>query len=153
MQVGSAEFDERKLAGRALMKEILTLVQLQQEKEVVIATIGGFDLAYQGERFGKDGYRYDTLLQRTDGEYEIDLAVTTTPIGAISRLEHALGGFELERENHRIRLVDAKRRRSSPVSIVCVAVAIAARALSGSDRAPPARVERPFVSCAGALSA
>ena len=113
MQVGSVEFDERKLAGRALMKEILTLVQLQQEKEVIIATIGGFDLAYQGERFGKDGYRYETLLQRTGGDYEIDLAVTTTPIGAISRLEHALFGFEQERANYRNRLADAKRRLTS----------------------------------------
>ncbi|MBX5206807.1 helicase-related protein [Rhizobium sp. NZLR11] len=113
MRVGNAEFDERKLVGRALMKEILTLVQLQEEKEVIIANIGGFDLAYHGERFGKDGYRYDTLLQRTGGDYEIDLAVTTTPIGAISRLEHALGGFEHERESHRTRLVDAKRRLAS----------------------------------------
>ncbi len=113
MQVGSAEFNERKIAGRALMKEILTLVQLQQENEVIIATIGGFDLAYHGERFGKDGYRYDTLLQRTGGDYEIDLAVTTTPIGAISRLEHALGGFEQERESHRNRLADANRRLAS----------------------------------------
>ena len=39
-------FDERKLAGRALMKEILTLVQLQQEREIAIAAIGGFDLVY-----------------------------------------------------------------------------------------------------------
>ncbi|EHJ95528.1 helicase-related protein [Agrobacterium tumefaciens] len=113
MQVGNTEFDERKLAGRALMKEILTLVQLQQEKEVIIATIGGFDLAYHGERFGKDGYRYDTLLRRTGGDYEIDLSVTTTPIGAIARLEHALGGFEQERESYRIRLADAKRRLAS----------------------------------------
>ncbi|WP_421358978.1 MULTISPECIES: helicase-related protein [Agrobacterium] len=113
MRVGETEFDERKLAGRALMKEILTLVQLQQEKEVIIATIGGFDLAYHGERIGKDGYRYDTFLQRTGGDYEIDLAVTTTPIGAISRLEHALGGFEQERENHRNRLADANRRLAS----------------------------------------
>ncbi len=113
MQVGSGEFDERKLAGRALMKEILTLVQLQEEKEVIIATIGGFDLAYHGERFGKDGYRYDTLLQRTGGDYEIDLPVTTTPVGAISRLEHALSGFEQERANYRNRLADAKRRLTS----------------------------------------
>lgn len=113
IQVGSEDFDERKLAGRALMKEILTLVQLQQENEVSIATIGGFDLGYHGERFGKDGYRYETFLKRTGGDYEIDLAVTTTPIGAISRLEHALGGFEQERENHRNRLVDAKRRLAS----------------------------------------
>ncbi len=42
------------------MKEILTLLQLQQEGEVHLATIGGFDLVYEGERFGKsDGYRYE----------------------------------------------------------------------------------------------
>jgi len=80
------------------------------ENDVIIATVGGFDLAYHGERFGKDGYRYETLLQRTGGDYEIDLPVTTPPIGAISRLEHALGGFEQERENYRNRLADAERR-------------------------------------------
>lgn len=77
--------DERKEAGRALMREILTLVQLRQHGEVHLASIGGFDLIYEGERFGKaDGYRYATLLQRTGADYEIDLAVTVTPLGAIS---------------------------------------------------------------------
>ncbi|KJF70024.1 N-6 DNA methylase [Agrobacterium arsenijevicii] len=113
MKIGDEIFDERKLAGRTLMKEILTLVQLQQEGEAIIAMIGGFDLAYHGERFGKNDYRYETLLQRTGGDYEIDLAVTTTPIGAISRIEHALSGFEQEQENHRSRLADAKRRLAS----------------------------------------
>lgn len=66
---------ERKEAGRALMKEILTLLQLQQEGEVHLASIGGFDLVYEGERFGKgDGYRYVTTLERTGADYEIDLA-------------------------------------------------------------------------------
>jgi hypothetical protein len=69
------------------MKEILTLLQLQQEGEVHLATIGGFDLAYDGERFGKsDGYRYEAQLQRTGVDYEVDLAITVTPLGAISRL-------------------------------------------------------------------
>lgn len=102
---------ERKEAGRALMKEVLTLLQLQQEGEVHLAFIGGFDLVYEGERFGKgDGYRYATTLQRTGAAYEIDLAVTVTPLGAISRLEHALDGFEEERERYRHRLDDAHRR-------------------------------------------
>ncbi|AQS65474.1 MULTISPECIES: DEAD/DEAH box helicase family protein [Rhizobium/Agrobacterium group] len=102
---------ERKEAGRALMKEVLTLLQLQQEGEVHLASIGGFDLVYEGERFGKgDGYRYATTLQRTGAAYEIDLAVTVTPLGAISRLEHALDGFEEERERYRHRLDDAHRR-------------------------------------------
>ncbi|MBP1884924.1 hypothetical protein J2Z50_003214 [Ensifer mexicanus] len=107
-------YDERKLAGRALMKEILTLVQLQQEGEVAIASIGGFDLIYCGERFGKgDGYRYTTLLRRTGADYEIDLAVTVTPLGAVSRLEHALDGFEDEQNHYQRRLEEAQRRLAS----------------------------------------
>jgi N12 class adenine-specific DNA methylase/adenine-specific DNA methylase len=104
---------ERKLAGRALLKEILTLVQLQQEGETVIASIGGFDLEYSGERFGRDGYRYTTMLLRTGTEYEIELPVTVTPLGAIARLEHALDDFEGERERYRQRLADARRRLAS----------------------------------------
>ena len=103
-------YGERKEAGRALMKEILTLVQLQQEGETVIASIGGFDLEYVGERFGRDGYRYSTMLLRTAAEYEIDLSVTVTPLGAVSRLEHALDDFNGERERFRQRLSDARRR-------------------------------------------
>ena len=108
------EYTERKEAGRALMKEILTLLQLQQEGEVHLATIGGFDLVYEGERFGKgDGYRFETLLQRTGAEYEIDLAITVTPLGAISRLEHALDGIDEEQRQYRRRLKEAERRLNS----------------------------------------
>jgi N12 class adenine-specific DNA methylase/adenine-specific DNA methylase len=114
MAVKGETYEERKLAGRALMKEILTLVQLQQEDESVIASIGGFDLVYSGERFGTDdGYRYTTLLQRTGADYEIDLPVTVTPLGAISRLEHALTGFDDEQARYRDRLHEAERRLGS----------------------------------------
>lgn len=114
MTVLGQSHTERKEAGRALMKEILTLLQLQQEGEVHLATIGGFDLVYEGERFGKgDGYRHETLLQRTGADYEIDLAITVTPLGAISRLEHALSGFEEEQRQYRRRLEDAVRRLAS----------------------------------------
>jgi len=96
------------------MKEILTVVQFQQEGEVRLARIGGFDLVYEGERFGRgDNYHYQTLLQRTGGTQEIDLPVTVTPLGAISRLEHALSGFEEERERYRLRLAEYQRRLSS----------------------------------------
>ena len=95
------------------MKEILTLVQLQQEGETIIATMGGFDLAYSGERYGRDGYRYGTMLIRTGETHEIELPLTVTPLGAISRLEHALGDFEGERERYRQRLADARRRLAS----------------------------------------
>ncbi len=114
MTVLGQHHTERKEAGRALMKEILTLLQLQQEGGVHLATIGGFDLVYEGERIGKgDGYRYETLLQRTGADYEIELAITVTPLGAISRLEHGLDGFEEERCRYRQRLEEAERRLAS----------------------------------------
>ncbi|MDH2348524.1 N-6 DNA methylase [Bradyrhizobium sp. SSUT77] len=111
--VSGTRYVERKEAGRALMKEILTLVRLQQEGEIVIATIGGFDLEYSGERFGRDGYRYTTVLLRTGAGAEIELPVTVTPLGAISRLEHGLDDFEGERERYRQRLADTRRRLAS----------------------------------------
>ena len=113
MTVLGERHDERKDAGRAVMKEILTLVQLQQDGETQLGSIGGFDIVYEGERFGKDRYHYRTLLQRTGADYEIDLPVTVTPLGAISRLEHALHDFEGERYRHRQHLEDAKRRLAS----------------------------------------
>lgn len=114
MSVMATSFTERKEAGRALMKEILTLVQLQSKGEVCIATIGGFDLVYDGEKFGRgENYNYQTLLQRTGADYEIELPITVTPLGAISRVEHALDGFELERERYRQRLEEYRHRLAS----------------------------------------
>ena len=113
MTVAGKIYAERKEAGRALMKEILTLVQLQRQGECIIGSVGGFDLEYDGHRFGKEGYRYTTMLMRTGADSEIELAVTVTPLGAISRLEHALDDFDGERERYRQRLADARRRLAS----------------------------------------
>ncbi|MCT4475454.1 lactate dehydrogenase, partial [Bosea sp. SSUT22] len=110
MSVTDKQFAERKEAGRALMKEILTLVQLQHEGEAIIASIGGFDLAFSGERLSRDGYHFRTMLLRTNSEQEINLPMTVTPLGAIARLEHALDEFEAERERYCERLADARRR-------------------------------------------
>ncbi|MDR6955433.1 N12 class adenine-specific DNA methylase/adenine-specific DNA methylase [Ancylobacter sp. 3268] len=114
MTVNSTAFSERKAAGRAVMKEILTLVQNQHEGETVLASIGGFDLLHDGERSDRgESYRYDTMLRRAGHDHEIELPVTVTPLGAISRLEHALGGFHDEREGHRQRRIEAQRRLAS----------------------------------------
>ncbi|BCH19563.1 hypothetical protein MesoLjLa_64140 (plasmid) [Mesorhizobium sp. L-2-11] len=39
--------------------------------------------------------------------------MTVTPLGAVSRLENALDGFEGEQERYRQRLADARRRLAS----------------------------------------
>jgi hypothetical protein len=100
MVVMGETFDERRTAGRALMKAILTRLQLGEEGAGVIATIGGFDLDYAGERVGRgdDGYRYAIMLRRAGADDAVELPMTVTPLGSIARLEHALGGFEEERE-------------------------------------------------------
>lgn len=94
MTVAGKIYAERKEAGRALMKEILTLVKLQQKGENVIASIGGFDLEYDGHHFGKEGYGYTTTLNRTSADSEIELALTVTLLGAVSRLKHTIDDFE-----------------------------------------------------------
>ena len=113
MTIAGQSFSDRKPAGRALMKEIMTLVHLRQEDEQTIAKIGGFDLVFSGKRFGNDEFQYDVALARTGAETDIDLALTVTPLGAVSRIEHILAGFEDERSHYRFRLDDAKRRLAS----------------------------------------
>jgi hypothetical protein len=113
MTVGGHSFTERKPAGRALMKEIMTLVHLREEDETTLAAIGGFDLVFSGQRFGNDEFQYDVALARTGVETDIDLALTVTPLGAVSRIEHILAGFEDERSQYRFRLDDASRRLTS----------------------------------------
>ena len=113
MMVAGDVFTERKASGRALMKEILTLVQIRQEGDTVIASIGGFDVEFRGERFGRDGFRTTIVLLRTGADQELELPLTVTPLGAIARLEHAIGGFEEERERQRRRSEEAKSRLAS----------------------------------------
>ncbi len=110
MQVNGKSFDARKLAGRALMTEILTLVQLGQEEAGIIASIGGFDLEFEGKRVAREGFQYTTMLRRTVARYEVDVSMTVTPLGAISRLEHALSNFENERQDYRRRLTEGEKR-------------------------------------------
>ena len=113
MMVEGEIFTERKAAGRALMKEILTLVQLRQEGDTVIASIGGFDVEFRGARFGGDGFRTTIVLLRTGADHEVELPLTVTPLGAVARLEHAVCGFEEERERQRRRSEEAKGRLAS----------------------------------------
>ncbi|MBZ9845129.1 N-6 DNA methylase [Mesorhizobium sp. CA5] len=113
MSVGNRTYVERKLAGRALMTEILTLIQLQHAGTRTIAAIGGFELQYCGERFGQDSYGYITTLLRAGAATEVELPVTTTPLRAIAKLEHMLGNLEEEQERARHRLAEAERRLAS----------------------------------------
>ena len=92
------------------MPDILTLIQLSQEVAPDIASIGGFDLEFEGKRVAREGFQYTTMLRRTGARYEVDLSMTVTPLGAISRLEHAQSNFEIERRDFRPRLIEGEKR-------------------------------------------
>jgi hypothetical protein len=116
MVVAGEPHAERKLAGRALMKEIITLVQLQYAGEIVFASIGGFDLVLTGfaDETGRNGdYQYSTHLARAGADHDIDLPLTVTPLGVIARLEHALNGFEDEHMAQRNKRDEAAARLTS----------------------------------------
>lgn len=116
MVVAGEHHAERKLAGRALVKEIITLVQLQHAGETVIASIGGFDLVFTGlaDNTRRNGdYQYSTHLARTGADHEVDLPLTVTPLGTLARLEHALNGFEDEHAAQRNKRDEATVRLAS----------------------------------------
>ena len=53
------------------------------------------------------------MLLRTGVSQEVDLDMTITPLGAVSRVENALSNFEGERAGYRGSLCDAERRLAS----------------------------------------
>jgi hypothetical protein len=109
MKVAGTSYDERKRAGQALMIRVLQFVQDRKDGCCPLASIGGFEVSFHGRELGDDGYHYDVTLDRST-EHEIDLPVTTPPLGAIARLEHALNGFASELSTYEHRLVEARRR-------------------------------------------
>jgi len=110
---GRNHFTERAEAGSALCTEIVTLVHLNFVGERKLASIGGFVLVFNGLQRGRHSYEYETLLLRAAKDLAIDLPVTVTAKGAISRLEHALASFDDELAATRARKADAERKLAS----------------------------------------
>ena len=143
--VKGAAFMERKEAGRALMKEILTLVQVQQEEEIVVASIGEFDLVFQGERFGREGYRYTTMLVRTGASSR-----SSSPLRSRRWAQSPASNtrFPTSRANrrHTERLNDARRRLDTYGARVGEAFAFDAEL--GLKRAELAKISRSILPMA-----
>jgi N12 class adenine-specific DNA methylase/adenine-specific DNA methylase len=103
-------YDERKAAGRALMTEILTQVQLRKVGQSTLGAIAGFEIMFAGQRHGREGYAYTTAIKRNGFDHEIELDMTVTPLGAIARLEHVPANFDHELREYQSMLEDADRR-------------------------------------------
>jgi len=112
MSVKGKQYIERKEAGRALLKEILTLVQLRRDGDVIVASIGGFDLKYRGWRIGDDRYDYKTALIRTGMDDDVYFGVTLTPHWSRSHASNTQSAISRTRWS-----VVASTRRMRPASL------------------------------------
>jgi hypothetical protein len=93
MMVGEHRFTERKAAGDALIASVRKMKPQKSGATVPIAAMGGFTIVARTSYFDDIELRLDRALKSSDAiAYEKDV----TPLGLVSRLESALGRFELE---------------------------------------------------------
>jgi hypothetical protein len=93
MTVGEQRFTERKAAGHALIAFIRKMKPQKPGSTVPIAAIGGFAILARTTYFDDIELRLDRALKSSDA---IDCEKDVTSLGLVSRLESALGRFEVE---------------------------------------------------------
>ena len=93
MTVGDRRLTERKAAGEALIAFVRKMKPQKPGATAPIAAIGGFTIVARTSYFDDIELRLDRALKSSDAiAYEKDI----TPLGLVSRLESALGRFEVE---------------------------------------------------------
>jgi hypothetical protein len=93
MTVGDRRVTERKAAGEALIASVRKMKPQKPGVTAPIAAIGGFTIVARTSYFDDIELRLDRALKSSDAiAYEKDV----TPLGLVSRLESALGRFEVE---------------------------------------------------------
>ena len=93
MTVGDKRLIERKAAGEALIAFVREMKPQKPGATARIAAIGGFTIVARTSYFDDIELRLDRALKSSDAiAYEKDV----TPLGLVSRLESALGRFEVE---------------------------------------------------------
>ena len=93
MTVGDRRLTERKAAGEALIAFVRKMKPQKPGATAPIAAIGGFTIVARTSYFDDIELRLDRALKSSDAiAYEKDV----TPLGLVSRLESALGRFEVE---------------------------------------------------------
>ena len=102
---------QRKAAGAALLTKVRLAARERTERRWTVGRIGGFGLTCT-IRAGRHDLRLEPhlALERTDFSQSIDIDGETTPVGIIARLEHVLDRMDVEIEENRRRVIDAKAR-------------------------------------------
>jgi hypothetical protein len=93
MTIGDRRLTERKAAGETLIALVRKMKPQKPGATAPIAAIGGFPILARTTYFDDIELRFDRALKSPDA---IDLDKDVTPLGLVSRLESALGRFEVE---------------------------------------------------------
>lgn len=101
---------DRRVAGTLLLSKVRLAERTRQPGTHPLGAIGGFDLACHARRAFPNGFEAILILKRSDYDHELAIDPEQTPMGLISRLEHALERFEVEREEQTRREQDARAR-------------------------------------------
>jgi N12 class adenine-specific DNA methylase len=111
MEVEGRTITQRKAAGASLLTKVRLAARERTERSWTVGRIGGFDLSCDIRPGRRDArLEPELVLERTDFAQPIDIDGETTPIGIIARLEHVLDRLDIEREENRRRVIDAKAR-------------------------------------------
>ena len=98
MTVGEQQFTERRAAGVALIAHIREMKPQKPGSTAPIGAIGGFAILARTTYFDDIELKLDRALKSSDA---IDCEKDVTPLGLVSRLESALGRFEVELADER----------------------------------------------------
>jgi hypothetical protein len=111
VEVEGRTITQRKAAGAALLTKVRLAARERTERRWTVGRIGGFGLTCT-IRAARHDLRLEPhlALERTDFPQSIDIDGETTPVGIIARLEHALDRMDVEIEENRRRVIDAKAR-------------------------------------------
>jgi hypothetical protein len=93
MMIGDRRLTERKAAGETLIALARKMKPQKPGSTAPIAAIGGFTVLARTTYFNDIELRLDRALKSSDA---IDVDKDITPLGIVSRLESALGRFEVE---------------------------------------------------------
>ena len=101
---------ERRVAGASLLSKVRLIQRAREETEVLLGTLGGFDLVCHGGSTWRSEFEASLLLRRHCLDEEIPLEADLTQIGLIARIEHILERLPDQKASFERKAIEAASR-------------------------------------------
>ena len=107
---GDRRITERRVAGAMLLSKVRLMARSNTEDEIVLGTLGGFDLVGWAGRTWRNQFEASLLLRRHGIDEPIQLEADLTQAGLIARIEHILEHFEDQKLDYERKTREAEQR-------------------------------------------